>query len=195
MPPAHCPRCGNALAWMTARRLGAHVCPACHGMWVERGAWDALVRLTERSGRAGLPAPETREPVTGLPPVRCLVCGATCARILSWTGGVEVDLCGPHGLWFDRDELHTVLHDVARSTRQARLREENTSEATSLDASDAGVCESFIELAGGGGEGGASYASHEHTHASHHDSSSSNTSSDTGSSGGSTDFGGGHHHH
>jgi Zn-finger nucleic acid-binding protein len=189
---------------MTTARFGARVCPACHGMWVERETWDAIVRLTEYVGRTELPTPDARELPRGAPGVACLMCGAPCERIFSWAGGVEVDHCPPHGLWFDRDELQTILHAVARWTRQARAGMGSARGAGGFDAADVGVSEGFVEVGGGGGEpggGGGATSAVEHSHG-HHDAGSS-MASDGGSSGGSS-FGdsggsggsdGGHHHH
>jgi Zn-finger nucleic acid-binding protein len=156
-----CPRCQTQLVWMTTTRFGAHVCPACHGMWVERNTWESVVRLTAQMGRSELARPDARVPQRGdVREVACLVCGATCTRLLSWAGGIEVDVCAPHGLWFDRDELHTILDDVARCTRQARAGSARTGTvAWETQASDVGVGESFVEVARGGGEASAPPAS------------------------------------
>lgn len=203
-----CPRCSKQLQWMVTTQFGANVCPKCHGMWVERSTWDAVVRLTEAMGRSELPRPAAQvQPQGEARDVACLVCGQKCMRILSWAGGVEVDVCSPHGLWFDRDELQTILDDVARCTQQARAgaapRGAGTgTQAWDTQASDVGVGEGLVEVGRGGGEPAASPPSAHAAHASpaHHDSGSSSTGTDAGTPPATaTDAGsastGSHHHH
>jgi Zn-finger nucleic acid-binding protein/catechol 2,3-dioxygenase-like lactoylglutathione lyase family enzyme len=150
---ALCPRCAKPLVWMTTRRFGAHVCLKCQGMWVERVTWEHVVRLTEQTGRAGLPQPPARELQRGQPAVACLVCGATCERLLSWAGAVEVDICRPHGLWFDRDELHAVLEDIAHTTATVKNRAAvGGTELSPSQAVDVGIGEGMVEVGRGGGE-------------------------------------------
>jgi Zn-finger nucleic acid-binding protein/catechol 2,3-dioxygenase-like lactoylglutathione lyase family enzyme len=148
-----CPRCEKQLVWMTTTQFGALVCPKCHGMWVERNTWDAVVRLTEQMGRSELARPGASDSAkkAEAQDVACLVCGTRCLRILSWAGGVEVDVCSPHGLWFDRDELQTILDDVARCAQQARA---GVSPVQTWDtqAKDVGVGEGLVEVGRGGGE-------------------------------------------
>jgi len=156
---ALCPRCAKPLVWMTTRRFGAHVCLKCQGMWVERRTWEHVVRLTEQTGRAGVPQPPARTLERGSPAVACLVCGATCERLLSWAGAVEVDICRPHGLWFDRDELHAVLEDIARTTSGLKsAAQQGGTELTPAQAVDVGVGEGMVEVGRGGGAPGTAPA-------------------------------------
>jgi Zn-finger nucleic acid-binding protein len=51
-------------------------------------------------------------------PVVCPVCGHGMYVCLTRLAGVEIDVCGPHGVWFDRHELERVSHAVARISGQ-----------------------------------------------------------------------------
>jgi Zn-finger nucleic acid-binding protein len=51
-------------------------------------------------------------------PVACPVCGHGMYICLTRLAGVEIDVCAPHGVWFDRHELERVSQAVSRIAGQ-----------------------------------------------------------------------------
>jgi hypothetical protein len=51
-------------------------------------------------------------------PVGCPMCGHGMYICLTRLAGVEIDVCAPHGVWFDRHELERVSQAVSRITGQ-----------------------------------------------------------------------------
>lgn len=89
-----------------------HECPDCHGVWVDR---ELIERLGERV-ESGPPPPSAVDlpaEVRGMDPQPprwfrpCAVCGA----LMDWRacGGVAVDVCSEHGVWFDNGELEPFV--------------------------------------------------------------------------------------
>jgi Zn-finger nucleic acid-binding protein len=90
-------------------------CPACGGVWVDAPSFESLCRDREKqagvlgaarplnaaaagSGGAGLtyrPCPECRQLMNRVNFAKC--------------SGVVLDVCKPHGVWFDVDELRSVV--------------------------------------------------------------------------------------
>ncbi len=94
-----CPRCASTLIDAGAARG----CTECRGLWLEQTVLHHMVEQMQTPPapislvfrahqRAPLSCPECADPMTTL--------------VLQ---NVEIDRCEKHGLWFDRDELQTVL--------------------------------------------------------------------------------------
>ena len=100
-----CPRCRGPLEAAGS----AQACRACRGLWVEEAVLaDMLARMT---GDLARPVFDARH---GTSPPPCPVCQRMLAPV--WTHGVPLDRCGAqHGIWFDADELETVLHHAGTS--------------------------------------------------------------------------------
>jgi Zn-finger nucleic acid-binding protein len=89
-----------------------HECPDCHGVWVDRELIEKLAQTVE----AGPPPPSA----VGLPvsvrgmdpePPRTFRPCAVCGALMDWRacGGVAVDVCSEHGVWFDDGELEPFV--------------------------------------------------------------------------------------
>lgn len=81
----------------------AIACQACRGLWLDEAVLDDMMR--RMSGRVTAPTFAPREGPLGPP---C----PSCARHLAPVEleGVPVDRCvDRHGVWFDADELQSVL--------------------------------------------------------------------------------------
>jgi Zn-finger nucleic acid-binding protein len=97
-----CPRCtGRELSFL-ADRYG---CDACHGVFVENAALEALVAdMTSKPWQ--MPAP------VGTPGGRaCPICASALG--VETLEGASIDRCEAHGVWFDPDELESVLQHAA----------------------------------------------------------------------------------
>lgn len=116
MSEMRCPEDGTILTGVALERANGtvHECPKCHGVWVERELIERLeqsVKTSPPPSAVGLPAsvrgmdPEPpRMPRMFRP---CAVCGA----MMDWRacGGVVVDVCAEHGVWFDGGKLEPFV--------------------------------------------------------------------------------------
>lgn len=132
-PPASagrpCPACSEPLVASRVGDLDLGDCRACGGLWLDREVFEQLGVVRERQGAmlGALPAP-TAPPVLRLEPVQyrpCPICRQRMNRVnYARRSGVVLDVCKPHGLWFDRDELRRVLAFIAGGgLDRARSRE------------------------------------------------------------------------
>jgi Zn-finger nucleic acid-binding protein len=78
--------------------------------------WLDAARAHQLLAPLGADLQPTATPQTA--PVACAVCGHGMHICLTRLAGVEIDVCGPHGVWFDRHELERVSQAVARITGQ-----------------------------------------------------------------------------
>jgi Zn-finger nucleic acid-binding protein len=123
-----CPAC-NDRPGLVARLVGEVLldeCSACHGLWLDAGALDRVVRKRSEQATAPLrelgPVPgdlEHRAPV-GPPSSRrmylaCPDCSTVMNRVnFARRSGIILDVCRSHGTWFDADELPRVVEFVLR---------------------------------------------------------------------------------
>jgi Zn-finger nucleic acid-binding protein len=106
-------------------------CAACHGLWVDTAGFEALVsdgKPATIGALAGTPRTGAVSSATQIEPVTYVKC-PDCTRIMNRENfgrrsGVIVDVCKPHGVWFDADELARIIHFVsAGGLDAARVRE------------------------------------------------------------------------
>jgi len=143
IPVRACPRC--EVRSELAPRLVADTlldeCRRCGGVWVESKTFEALVKNRDQQARLEAAA----RPEIMLDPIRVPASKATAARpqreyipcpdcrqIMNRKNfgnisGVLVDICKPHGIWFDTGELGRIIQFVARGglgeVRQRQLAE------------------------------------------------------------------------
>lgn len=138
----HCPRCNVELQ---ARMVGDAVldeCTRCGGLWLEHEVFrdivaarrdqEALFAALDRLTPSTSPAP-TSSPATGEKfYVGCPQCGTTMdRRQFARVSGVIVDICKPHGVWFDHDELSRIVRFVGQGgmeTAQEKLHQKRLAE-------------------------------------------------------------------
>ena len=123
-----CPACPARPA-LVARLVGEVLldeCGTCHGLWLDSGAVDRIVR--QRSEQATAPLREMGAPmadlqhraVAGPPPQRRMYLGCPdCSTVMNRVNfarrsGIILDVCRAHGTWFDADELPRVVEFVLR---------------------------------------------------------------------------------
>ncbi len=114
-----CPRCNEALRVRSLGEVDVIECEACEGVWVRADVLEALCADAERNLRSALDSRGRELPVETPDRVRylpCLTCGELMLRRqFRWAGrasGVIVDFCRQHGVWFDHDELESVIDFV-----------------------------------------------------------------------------------
>lgn len=114
---AKCPACDAPLT-RAASRWEILACLTCGGVWADVAASRRiqttvdreLVAIAKRAATRAEASSPSLEPPPPEAPRRCPVCGAelSCVR----TGHVAVDVCAPHGTWFDRDELGRLARNL-----------------------------------------------------------------------------------
>lgn len=118
-----CPACS---ALMPARQLAGIAlseCTQCHGLWVPRDGFDALIRRAleaRKRGEAKDEAPAAPRVDRGNPAARrveyrkCPECQALMQRRnFRHSSGVILDTCAEHGTWLDADELEQIAGFLA----------------------------------------------------------------------------------
>jgi Zn-finger nucleic acid-binding protein len=110
-----------------------HECPKCFGIWLDTMMFERVCRSAERE--ASLLGAAQPLPTAGLAPVRYVPC-PECRQLMhrvnfARCSGVIVDVCRPHGTWFDRHELHRIVAfiragglDESRNREKAELQRE-----------------------------------------------------------------------
>jgi Zn-finger nucleic acid-binding protein len=125
-----CPRClPEVESRLTAHLIGDTLldeCQNCGGLWIDRAAFDRVVEDRSRQSkllavnldgsRAAAGSPDSATPGAAVPPVRYLPC-PDCRVLMNRKNfgersGVIVEVCKPHGIWFDRDQLSVALRFV-----------------------------------------------------------------------------------
>ncbi len=114
-----CVRCAD-VALAPTGAAGVLACRACGGEFCERAALESAVQQARQAGAGGSyarPVLSMTDPIRYVP---CPVCKQLMVRRnFGGSSGVVVDVCGPHGVWFDHGELAQVLAFCA-SSRFAR---------------------------------------------------------------------------
>jgi Zn-finger nucleic acid-binding protein len=117
-PPAtdekggRCPRCTGLLDPVPMGTIVADRCGACGGHWFDGDEVEHAIDLTTkgitrdeaRAMRGALP--EWKQPVEEIRYLACVRCGERMSRrMVAARVGVIVDICRPHGVWFDGGEF------------------------------------------------------------------------------------------
>ena len=132
--PRGCPRCKVNLNAATLGNVNLHECPKCAGLWLDAETFNALCADRENQatvvGDAPLPPANPADfKLDAVRYVGCCVCGTLMNRInFAGCSGVIVDICKPHGIWFDREELRRIIAfirggglDKARESERQKL--------------------------------------------------------------------------
>lgn len=108
-----CPHCRKRLVSVVAKGVELAGCGGCGGIWIDNAsarqvlsAPDAVFADLARraAGNARSRAPRGVSP-------SCPVCTAVLDRVI--TQGIELDVCGDHGTWFDPFELSVLVDRLA----------------------------------------------------------------------------------
>jgi Zn-finger nucleic acid-binding protein len=112
-----CPRCDGAmLASESVGDLWVHGCPRCRGCFMTRAEWDALLVRVQAREHTDVKLMVPPPPGAGPSPealfrmAACPACRQPTDRFAFATASkTTVDVCAPHGIWFDAVELVAVL--------------------------------------------------------------------------------------
>ncbi len=115
-----CPRDGKDLALFAVGPVQLDRCPACQGIWFDRGEFEAVRKMPPAAARpaAGTLAPATAGPLIAA----CPKCTGRMIRFnYAWTvgGNLPLDRCQAcAGYWLDGGELATALSPSAPARPQ-----------------------------------------------------------------------------
>jgi Zn-finger nucleic acid-binding protein len=112
-----CPRCGVGMSAVKIGSTDLRECLRCEGLW---GDADTLQRIyTDREQQAALlgvakPLPTVENlPLEKVRYLPCPVCRQLMHRVnFARCSHVVVDVCKPHGTWFDKDELRRIVEFI-----------------------------------------------------------------------------------
>ncbi|MBK9519122.1 MAG: zf-TFIIB domain-containing protein [Anaeromyxobacter sp.] len=152
---------------MTSGAVLAHRCGRCRGVWLAPEAFQQICQLEERPPGEEAAIVQARGPVVDRRPsaqeerVRYRVC-PTCRDVMSRTNfakvsGVVIDVCRPHGAWFDKGELAAIRRflragGLLRYGRHRRLGSEVAAPRRGArPAPTAELDDTYDILMGGGG--------------------------------------------
>jgi Zn-finger nucleic acid-binding protein len=129
----NCPRCRVNTKEVTLGNSTMRECPVCEGLWVDTVALHQITTDRERQttilGNAADILPATQLAPERVRYIPCPVCKQLMHRVnFAKCSNVIVDVCKPHGTWFDKDELHRIVKfisaggmDVARAKEMEQL--------------------------------------------------------------------------
>lgn len=123
-----CPRCREPLENLKIGETGIRACTKCDGLWVDVATFELICADRERqSAVLGFLAERTMKPhqLTKIAYVPCPDCGELMNRNnFAAASGVIVDICKRHGVWFDTDELSSIVEFIRKGGMEiARQRE------------------------------------------------------------------------
>jgi Zn-finger nucleic acid-binding protein len=102
-----CPYCKKALVGLEYRDVEVDWCPACRGLWLDRGELGVLMR--------GDPAADAEIPLTpgARSARRCPSCGIRMREARVEGTNVTLDACPRgHGWWYDAGEVKAVIDSI-----------------------------------------------------------------------------------
>lgn len=111
-----CPHCEKPLVALEFRDVEVDWCPACRGLWLDRGELGILLR--------GDPAADADIPLESgaRSELRCPSCGDRMREASATVAPVSLDVCPHgHGWWFDAGEVEAVINSVGDAESVAAL--------------------------------------------------------------------------
>lgn len=115
-----CPGCAGEMRGVRVGATAMHQCQQCGSAWLARDIFEALCADRQEQGSLAAalgdtPAAQAAQTERPARYVKCPACGKIMNRVnFGRTSGVVVDVCKPHGVWFERDELRRVLAFTAQ---------------------------------------------------------------------------------
>src|SRR4051794_6617118 len=126
-----CPRCRSVLESMQIGDTHLCGCGKCEGLWMAADVFEETCADAERRSLVlgyFRDRPARVNTATKIAYVPCPDCGQLMNRSnFARASGVIVDVCKPHGVWFDADELPSIIEFVQKGgmeiARQRQLNE------------------------------------------------------------------------
>jgi len=130
-----CPRCRVAMESVLIGKTNLRECQNCQGIWADAASLQQICADREQQsavlGTASPVPPNTGNIEKNIRYIPCPVCTKLMNRVMfAHCSGVIVDVCKPHGTWFDKDELRRIVEfiraggmDAARADEMEQLEE------------------------------------------------------------------------
>ncbi|MEO6391350.1 MAG: zf-TFIIB domain-containing protein [Pyrinomonadaceae bacterium] len=130
-----CPRCKTRLTALEVEEVTVQECTSCGGLWSASDTFESICQNSEKQSvvlnftARRIEYMATPSKISYVPCPRCkqLMNRSNFAR----ASGVIIDLCKPHGVWFDADELPKIIEfirkggiEMARQRERLELKEE-----------------------------------------------------------------------
>jgi Zn-finger nucleic acid-binding protein len=130
-----CPRCQVALSNVRVGTTDLLECSRCQGIWVDVETLQQICADREKQAFAASVSSPLNQPLEIEKAVRyvpCPVCGELMNRVqFAHISHIIVDVCKPHGTWFDKFELERAVQfiragglDKARTIQLEQIRDE-----------------------------------------------------------------------
>jgi Zn-finger nucleic acid-binding protein len=130
-----CPRCRKQLETLRVAESLFHGCKSCDGLWVGVETFENI--CADREKQSAVPGflamrKSQLNVLTKVSYVPCPDCGELMNRNnFARASGVIVDICKKHGVWFDFDELPSIIEFIhkgglekMRERERAEIRDE-----------------------------------------------------------------------
>ena len=124
-----CPRCRVNMQEVVIGKTDLRECPRCEGIWADAAALESICADREQQaavlGVATTIQPPASVSLEAAKYVPCPVCKQLMNRVnFAHCANVIVDVCKPHGTWFDKDELRRIIEFIrAGGLEKSRARE------------------------------------------------------------------------
>ena len=131
-----CPRCVIPLVANVVSGALLDQCSGCGGLWLDHNVFERLLENTEQRQKLStafgrMTSPRTMIDGRAVVYLKCPECAVLMNRKnFSRYSGVIVDICSAHGVWFDYQELTTII-DWVRDGGLQSARQRDADEATS----------------------------------------------------------------
>lgn len=136
-----CPRCKTNTKAIVIGKTDLRECPKCEGIWADAESLKEICADSERqSAVLGMATPIEKTEKAEIEEIRyrpCPVCKQLMNRVnFANCSAVIVDVCRPHGTWFDKDELRRIVEFIrAGGIERSRARELDEFERKKREAS------------------------------------------------------------
>lgn len=128
-----CPRCdGGALEARLVGEVLLDECLGCHGVFLDACAVEMVVRERRQASASAIVAMAEDNTISSARPeqggklyIKCPDCDQVMNRVnFGRRSGIIVDVCKPHGTWFDQDELPRIVDFVMKGGLEESERRE-----------------------------------------------------------------------
>jgi len=143
---APCPRCSTPLEAAGGQDARVHECPRCGGAFVSRDELAEMLTRAELEGPFSDPPKPSMSALAEVRYIACPLCHSSMNRLnFGRVSGVIIDVCRPHGTWFDGGELTRVIAFAAGGgLAKTRAREALDQQAIKKEASKVHAELSFL---------------------------------------------------
>jgi Zn-finger nucleic acid-binding protein len=150
-----CPHCKREMNSVSLGKTTILECPQCEGMWLDVETLQMICAEKEQQAAVlGMPAHPLEPPTveTNFHYIPCPVCGQMMNRFnFARLSGVIVDVCKPHGSWFDKDELRRIVEFIRsggmEKARARQIADEAEERIHMVNSANAGIPSSMVPAA------------------------------------------------